>query len=151
MTNSFQWFWNVAAYLTHYIVIPHQEEITWADIENDPIRPSKSDYDLGVIPGEKDEIDENDPLDMEEMEYLNEEMFLNEDIGEHIDELLGGADEGAFITIPQLNYSIPWQTKEDSEYNELAKFIPESRGELFPNEGQVCTFFFLNIIELESV
>lgn len=76
------------------------------------------------------------------MEEPVENLFNSQDVAEHLDELLGKEDQGGFVTIPQLNYSIPWRTVEDVADNELAKFTAESSGDLFTQDAQVSTFSF---------
>jgi hypothetical protein len=68
---------------------------------------------------------------------FEEDKFLNEDIAEHIQEMAGDEDEAGFITIPQLNYNVPWKTTEDQDDQPLKRFIRQSDGQMFPFDGQV--------------
>lgn len=68
---------------------------------------------------------------------FNDEKFLNEDIADHLYDIAGDEDETGFITIPQLNYNVPWKTLAEQENQPLKKFIRESDGQLFPFDGQV--------------
>lgn len=68
---------------------------------------------------------------------FDDEIFVNEDIAQHIQDMAGDEDESAFITIPQLNYNVPWKTMEENEDQPLKKFIPQSNGQLYPFDGQV--------------
>jgi hypothetical protein len=68
---------------------------------------------------------------------FDDDKFLNEDIAEHLSEMAGDEDESGFITIPQLNYNVPWKTTDDQDDQPLKKFIRQSDGQMFPFDGQV--------------
>ena len=97
--------------------------------------------------GEEEEVVDDLQVDSDEdftnlMEEPVENLFNSPDVAEHLDELLGKEDQGGFVTIPQLNYSIPWRTVEDVADNELTKFTAESSGDLFAQDAQVSIFSF---------
>ena len=92
---------------------------------------------------EGDEDDDEEEPEREVVEFTDEPietLFDSSDVREHLDEVLGMEDGGGFVTIPQLNYSIPWKTVQDVEENELAKFTSEHSGELFTSDTQVSVF-----------
>lgn len=86
-----------------------------------------------------DEDDDPDTMYSELVEDIGEELE-NLDVDDGIDNLLGYEDDdySGFVTIPQLNYSIPWKGIEEDEDEDLDKFTPESSGELHPSSAQVC-------------
>ena len=119
-----------------------QDPLTWDKLDkelggNDA--PNKSNYSTSSVQTGKsvEEISANyDYVDREDTtDDLLEE---NEDVFEHLKELTGVDGVSGPFTMPeQLNFSIPWKTQEDVDTNELAKFIPESSGELFAYDSQV--------------
>lgn len=117
---------------------------TWADLEDGPLQPHKSDFrraDESPRP-----IEKRGKLGRNDVDHLGnhsrhgtfrDELVLNEDVNEHIQSLYGKSDEGGYIPTQQLNSAIHWKTIEDNEENPLERFIHESDGQLFPTEGQV--------------
>ena len=117
------------------------------------MRPTPTDLFMDTSPesrvrNDEDIEDEEEDDENEEygrVEYTDdpvETLFDSQDVREHLDEIIGMEDGGAFVTIPQLNYSIPWKTVQDVEENELAKFTPEHTGELFSADTQVSALSF---------
>lgn len=86
---------------------------------------------------DNDEIEFKEESDADFAFEFNDEKFLNEDVADHLYEIAGDEDETGFITIPQLNYNVPWKTLDEQENEPLKKFIRESDGQLFPFDGQV--------------
>jgi hypothetical protein len=120
--------------------------VTWEDLEDGELKPFKSDYRKADAPKV---VEKRGKLGRHDVDHLGShkrgqairtELFSNEDVSAHIDRLYGKRDEGGYIPTQQLNSSVQWKTKEESEDNPLEKFIPESNGQLFPTEGQVSVF-----------
>ena len=118
--------------------------MTWKDLEEGDLQPHKSDY--RRADGALKTVEKRGKLGRDDVDHLGnhsrgttirDELLLNEDVSDHIDNLIGKRDEGGFIPTQQLNSAVDWKTKEDNEENPLARFIPESNGQLFPTEGQV--------------
>ena len=101
---------------------------------------------------ETEDSSDDDDFDLIKRDYtldhiVEDRRFLNTDIATHIQSIAGDEDESGFITIPQLNYGIPWKTMDEQDNQPLKKFIPQSDGQMFPFDGQVSRYL-LEILHL---
>lgn len=113
--------------------------MTWESVEGEVNAPFKSSY--ATVESTKQKAIENEKKhDKKQIvdnsghraTMLDESLFFNPDLGEHIKAVVGLRNDDApmgYIPLQALNYSMPWKRDQDYKNEELAKFIPESSGE----------------------